>query len=157
MNKTRYKWKTPELSTPYLSRTNESLFMFQHNQKQMSVFGIGRVIKVQQGKQADIVYLDVGRGYRLDYCKKLIVMTDLARKQIFTLVHRQYTMFYGVKEKKNHGIYALAFFPTYVPKVCDRNLILEEANGDLGFEAISEEQENKDKDIQDFLTQFERK
>lgn len=158
MNKTRYKWKRPNYETMYLSSSRESVLLFKKNTKQLQVFGIGKVMKVEQGKKFDNVYLDVGKGYSLNQCLKVIVLSQMARKQIYTLTLNQYTMFYGYKAVHQKGIFATCFFPSYVPKITDRNLILEENDGDLGFESISDENEiNEDNEIQDILSQFERK
>lgn len=151
MNKSRYKWRSPSLGTPYLTTSRETIIYTEHNKIQSTAFGVGIVIKVEQGKDMDIVYMNVGKGYGLKFCKKLYVVSSLARRQLYTLVINQYAMFYGFKTNKSKIINVACFFPSFVPKLSDRREILEDNDGDLGFSELNAEKE------QDILSQFERK
>lgn len=153
MKKTRYKhWKMPEFNLPYISSGRENIIHFARNKNQSYFWLIGKVIKVEQGHKIDYVYMSVGTGYRLDYCKKLYVMSRDARKQIYTLTINQFAIVSGVRDKRTNVYNVSCFFPAYIPKITDRREILEDNNNDLGFDKLDEKQEEQD--LQDILSEF---
>lgn len=83
--------------------------------------GIGIVKKIQKGQDFDLVNMSFGRGYS----RAIIVKSNHARRQIYTLKRGQYAWFYGLlktyKENgKRHNIfYAKAFQGWFVPKNMD--------------------------------------
>lgn len=90
-------------------------------------FGVGSVVKIEKGKNYDLVVMNFGRKIN----RKIFVKLPMARKQIVGLKKGEYSWFYGFrkmyfsKADKDHQrkvetcFFARAFQPWYVPKAFD--------------------------------------
>ena len=104
---------------------SETLFIFgidSQNTKYRWCLGVGRVCKIKQGENFDIVYINFGRKY----AREIIVQYNHARRQLLTLKVGQLATFYGKfkiyanedKEVKT-VLYAIGLQAWYVPKAMD--------------------------------------
>lgn len=111
-------------TTSYTSNSiGETLFFCDVNDKgATTLMGIGKVCAVQKGENIDKVILYFGTKTRPVY-----VVSNHARRQIYTLKRGQYCWFLGylkgIKDRKNGKmkpfIFALGFLAWYVPKMVD--------------------------------------
>lgn len=112
-----------------LARTpkNESVWLFGKDRESNYTLacGIGLVKGISHGKEFDIVYMDFGRGSDWRFLRKVIVMKNTARRQIYTLKINQYAWFYGAFARLTidghitEMFYAKALQGWYVPKSLD--------------------------------------
>lgn len=85
------------------------------------VVGIGIPKHIEKGKEFDKVCMDFGKGY----AKEIIVKSNHARRQIYTLKLGQYALFYGLakpyteNKRKKVALYARMFQGMYVPMAAD--------------------------------------
>lgn len=123
---------------------SETLFIFgidSANTKYRWCLGVGRVCKIQQGENFDLVYINFGRKY----AREIIVQYNHARRQLLTLKRGQLATFYGkFKIYKNEQgeirtcFYAIGLQAWFVPKTMD----IKQINMDA-FEKLEKEQENE--------------
>ena len=123
---------------------SETLFIFgidSANTKYRWCLGVGRVCKIQQGENFDLLYLNFGRKY----AREIIVQYNHARRQLLTLKKGQLATFYGkFKLYKNEQgqtrtvFYAIGLQAWYVPKAMDIKAIDTDA-----FDKIEKEQEKE--------------
>lgn len=137
---------------------SETLFIFgvtTDNTKYRWCLGVGRVCKIKQGENFDIVFINFGR----QYSREIIVQYNHARRQLLTLKVGQLATFYGkfkiYKDEKGTTktiFYAIGFQAWYVPKAMDIKQI------DLAtFEKVKQEEENEMFDIIEELIQGGKK
>lgn len=148
-NKTKEFFDIPDLMNYVIYSKNETLFMFGSIEKETKekkfCMGVGRVTHIEKGNEMDLVWINFGRKYS----RKIIVISNQARRQIFTLKHGQLTWFYGYMKTWGDGVgktkmqlFAKGFQGWYVPK----NLDIK--NYDLGcVEPMSDKDEQETKDF----------
>ena len=111
--------------------------------------GVGRVCKIKQGENFDLLYLNFGK-----FKREIIVQNNHARRQLLTLKCGQLSTFYGkFKYYKNEKgetkciFYAIGLQAWYVPKALDiKRMDLET------YERIQLEQEKSMINLIDELT-----
>lgn len=104
---------------------SETLFIFgvdSQNTKYRWCLGVGRVCKIKQGENFDLLYLNFGRKY----AREIIVQYNHARRQLLTLKRGQLATFYGKfkiyadeQGQKHTVLYAIGLQAWYVPKAMD--------------------------------------
>ena len=131
MSKTRLgDKKTEEYVVPSINNIvrcfrSETLFIFgvdSKNTKYRWCLGVGRVCKIMQGENFDLLYINFGRKY----AKEIIVQYNHARRQLLTLKVGQLATFYGKckrydrNNKRNQMLlYAIGLQAWYVPRAMD--------------------------------------
>jgi len=102
----------------------ETLFLFGLDSvftKYRWVYGVGRVCKIMQGENVDLVYINFGRKYP----REIMVQYNHARRQLLTLKRGQLATFYGKfrifteNKKLRYAFYAIGLQAWYVPKSMD--------------------------------------
>ena len=90
-------------------------------------FGVGSIVKIEKGKNYDLVVMNFGRRIN----RKIFVKSPMVRKQIIGLKKNELSWFYGFRklyfskvDKQNHRTVETCFFakgfqPWYVPKAFD--------------------------------------
>jgi len=142
---------------------NETIIVFPYTPEIDRVLVIGRVIKIEKGRELDVVWLNTGNGVGETFTRKIVAKSINSRKQISTLKIDINTFVFGeipkyVRNTTRQGVMiinAIAFWSAYVPNHYDR----------MEMESEQEQQENIKKmgDIQeeetigDFLSQFENR
>lgn len=104
---------------------SETLFIFGVDSKKTKYrwcLGVGRVCKIKQGENFDLVSINFGRNY----AREIIVQYNHARRQLLTLKKGQLATFYGKfriwqndKGDARSIFYAIGLQPWYVPKAMD--------------------------------------
>lgn len=120
------------------------------NEKRRFVVGIGRPIKICKGEEFDVVYMDFGSGL----WREIVVKSNHARRQIYTLKRGQYAWFYGFmcryKDQESGefktALYARAFQGWFVPK----NMDIKKLDPNE-IEKLTEENESKINFIDELL------
>ena len=131
MSKTRLgDKKTEEYVVPSINNIvrcfrSETLFIFgldSKNTKYRWCLGVGRVCKIMQGENFDLVYINFGRKYS----REIIVQENHSRRQLLTLKKGWLCWFRGkykwakVEDGQYHSIfYALGLQPWFVPMAAD--------------------------------------
>ena len=148
---------TPKIEMPdsnYSSfRKRSSLIIWERVKGVKNVFGAVKIIRIEQGTNFDIVYCDIGFGKDERFLRKFICKTTNSRKQIYTLTRNQYAIVYGLASKSNYAFYVKAWWAAYVPKIHDRQEIMESDEFEM-FKELNEEE--TDKGALDFLDYIER-
>lgn len=125
----RVKIRTHEFNMADISRLvhyfkHETLLILgtpTDNAKRKFVLGVGRTIKIMKGQEFDMIQMDFGSGV----WKDIIVKSNHARRQIYTLKRNQYAWFYGfmttyMENGELHtSLFARALQGWYVPKNMD--------------------------------------
>lgn len=124
-DKKQEEYITPDISNLVRCFRSETLFIFgidSANTKYRWCLGVGRVAKIKQGDNFDLLYLNFGRKY----AREIIVQYNHARRQLLTLKKGQLATFYGKYKiyKKEDGklqsvLYAIGLQAWYVPKAMD--------------------------------------
>lgn len=131
----RPKYFHVQMNAPHQTN-NESLIILAGGRKceleenHKWFIGIGKVVKILKGDEFDIICVNFGRGIAEEVLRKIIVKSDMARKQIATIKINQYADFFGdyvgVKLKQKDGTYkyessfiAYAIRGWYVPRAYD--------------------------------------
>ncbi len=143
-NKMDEEYVVPDIKNLVRCFRSETLFIFgidSANTKYRWCLGVGRVCKIQQGENFDLVYINFGRNY----AREIIVQYNHARRQLLTLKKGQLATFYGkfkIYRNKDNEIrtvfYAIGLQAWYVPKAMDIKAIDTDA-----FEKIEKEQEKE--------------
>lgn len=146
------EFNLPKFSNLVHSFKWESLFAFGGYEKYPNckqVFGFGWVEKIEKGDKFDIVKINFGRTSP----RTIVVISNRARRQIYTLKRGQYCIYLGhyrvLKSKYREGEYDYLFYANalqglYVPKAVDiRN-----------YDGEDEELMEKEESLLDFLDQF---
>ena len=143
-NKMDEEYIVPDIRNIVRCFRSETLFIFgidSANTKYRWCLGVGRVCKIQQGENFDLLYLNFGRKY----AREIIVQYNHARRQLLTLKKGQLATFYGkFKLYKNEQgqtrtvFYAIGLQAWYVPKAMDIKAIDTDA-----FDKIEKEQEKE--------------
>lgn len=103
---------------------NESIMVFDppENMPYRMCLGIGRIQKVLKGEGLDIVYMRFGRRY----ARRIIVIDNHARRQVYTLKRGQMATFFGYFQvrKDDEGnintlFFSMNFQAWFVPKALD--------------------------------------
>lgn len=126
---------------------SETLFIFginAENTKYRWCLGVGRVCKIKQGENFDLLYLNFGRKY----AREIIVQYNHARRQLLTLKRGQLATFYGkfkISPTDDGEIktlfYAIGLQAWYVPKALDiKKMKLEETEP---LERVEQEEEQE--------------
>lgn len=122
--KRHIEYNAPELKSYANVSRNESLIFFDSRigkSNERMCLGVGRVTHITKGDGMDIVYINFGRNYG----RKIIVVNNHARRQVYTLKRGQLATFYGIAKiyqednKKKMGLFATGFNAWYVPKALD--------------------------------------
>lgn len=125
-DKKHQEYVIPDIKNIVRCFRSETLFLFgidSRNTKYRWCLGVGRVCKIQQGENFDLVYINFGRKY----AREIIVQYNHARRQLLTLKCGQLATFYGklkiiTEEGKNYPtmiFYAIGLQAWYVPKAMD--------------------------------------
>lgn len=152
----RVKIRTHEFAMADISRLvhcfkHETLFILgtpNDSAKRKFIVGIGRPIKIMKGQEFDMVKMDFGNGCWRD----IIVKSNHARRQIYTLKKGQYAWFYGfMTNYVDNGefqtsLYARAFQGWFVPKNIDIKKI-----DPCEIDKLTEENESKINFIDELL------
>jgi len=151
-DKKQEEYVVPDIRTLVRCFNRETLFIFgvdSKNTKYRWCLGVGRVCKIKQGENFDLLYLNFGRKY----AREIFVQYNHARRQLLTLKRGQLATFYG-KFKIYHNeegelrtiLYAIGLQPWYVPKAMDiKQIDLDE------YEKIKLEEETSMIDLIDNL------
>lgn len=124
MDRTRRVFEIPNMDNLLRTSRHESLFVFgnvETEKNKMICAGIGRVTFIEKGEKFDIVGMNFGRSYS----RRIIVVHNHARRQIYTLKRGQLAWFYGffkvytMNERRSAVFYAKGFQGWYVPKAMD--------------------------------------
>lgn len=143
-DKKQEEYVIPDIRNIVRCFRSETLFIFginSENTKYRWCLGVGRVCKIKQGENFDLVSINFGRNY----AREIIVQYNHARRQLLTLKSGQLATFYGkFKIYKNEQgetrtvFYAIGLQPWYVPKAMDiRQMNLE------SYEKIEQEEETE--------------
>lgn len=124
-NKKTEEYVAPDIRNLVRCFTSETLFIFginNDNTKYRWCLGVGRVCKIKQGENFDLVYINFGRKY----AREIIVQYNHARRQLLTLKRGQLATFYGKfsfwaneQGETRSVFYAIGLQPWYVPKAMD--------------------------------------
>lgn len=143
-NKMDEEYIVPDIRNLVRCFRSETLFIFgidSANTKYRWCLGVGRVCKIQQGENFDLLYLNFGRKY----AREIIVQYNHARRQLLTLKKGQLATFYGkfkiYRNEQNQirtVFYAIGLQAWYVPKAMDIKAIDTDA-----FDKIEKEQEKE--------------
>lgn len=143
-NKMDEEYVVPDIKNLVRCFRSETLFIFgidSANTKYRWCLGVGRVCKIQQGENFDLVYINFGRNY----AREIIVQYNHARRQLLTLKKGQLATFYGkfkIYRNKDNEIrtcfYAIGLQAWYVSKAMDIKAIDTDA-----FDKIEKEQEKE--------------
>lgn len=124
-NKKTEEYIVPDIRNLVRCFRSETLFIFgvdSQNTKYRWCLGVGRVCKIKQGENFDLLYLNFGRKY----AREIFVQYNHARRQLLTLKRGQLATFYGKfkiyadEEGKQHTVlYAIGLQAWYVPKALD--------------------------------------
>lgn len=143
-NKMDEEYVVPDIKNLVRCFRSETLFIFgidSANTKYRWCLGVGRVCKIQQGENFDLVYINFGRNY----AREIIVQYNHARRQLLTLKKGQLATFYGkfkiYRNEQNQirtVFYAIGLQAWYVPKAMDVKAIDTDA-----FDKIEKEQEKE--------------
>lgn len=133
-------------------RKKSSLIIWERCKGVKNAFGPVKIIRIEQGEHYDIVYCDIGFGKDERFLRKFICKSTNARKQIYTLTRNQYAIVYGLASKDNKAFYVKSWWASYVPKVHDRQEIMDSDDFEM-FKELNEE--NTDKEALDFLDLIE--
>ena len=116
---------TPDIKNLVRCFRSETLFIFgsdKDNERYRWCLGVGRVCKVKQGENFDLLYINFGRNY----AREIIVQYNHARRQLLTLKCGQFATFYGkfrfyIDESGTNKctFYAYGLQAWYVPKAID--------------------------------------
>ena len=156
MTKLKQGFISPSVILPNSSystfRKKSSLIIWERVKGVKNAFGAVKIIRIEQGDKYDIVYCDIGFGKSENALRKFVCKSTNARKQIYTLTRNQYAIVYGLASKSNKAFYVKAWWAAYVPKVHDRQEIMESDD----FEMFKELNENDtDTEALDFLDLIE--
>lgn len=131
-DKKKEEYVTGDLRTLVRCFRSETLFLFgltSENTNYRWCLGVGRVVKIKQGENFDLLYINFGRKY----AREIIVQYNHARRQLLTLKCGQLATFYGkFKIWQEQGetkslFYAIGLQAWYVPKALDiKQMNLEE-------------------------------
>ena len=164
MSKTRLgDKKTEEYVVPSINNIvrcfrSETLFIFgldSKNTKYRWCLGVGRVCKIMQGENFDLLYINFGRKY----AREIIVQYNHARRQLLTLKVGQLATFYGKfkiapdDNPKNPTkiktiMYAIGLQAWYVPRAMEIKKIDLET-----YDKVQQEDESNMMDLIDELIQ----
>lgn len=157
-DKKKEEYVIPDIRNIVRCFRSETLFIFginAENTKYRWCLGVGRVSKIKQGENFDLLYLNFGRKY----AREIIVQYNHARRQLLTLKKGQLATFYGkfkiyVNEdgEMRTVFYAIGLQAWYVPKAMDiKQMDLEV------FEKVKLEEETSMLNLIDELIQGEKK
>lgn len=124
-NKKTEEYIVPDIRNLVRCFRSETLFIFgvdSKNTKYRWCLGVGRVCKIKQGENFDLLYLNFGRKY----AREIFVQYNHARRQLLTLKRGQLATFYGKfkiyvdEQGQQHTVlYAIGLQAWYVPKAMD--------------------------------------
>ena len=121
-NKAVEEYQVPDVFNMVRCFRGETLFIFgvdSERAKYRWCLGVGYVIKIKQGENFDLVYINFGKNY----WREIIVQYNHARRQLLTLKCGQYATFYGKFKydfvQKKMIFYAYGLQAWYVPKSMD--------------------------------------
>lgn len=147
--KTNKYFFLPEFMNYVLFSKNETLFMFGSeldDERKRHCLGVGRVAFIEKGKDMDLVFINFGRAH----ARRIIVINNHARRQIYTLKSGQLAWVYGYMKiwtnqegKVQMQMFAKGFQAWYVPKTIDIK------NYDL--DSLQEMPDNEEKETRDFI------
>ena len=141
----------PELMNYVLFSKEEFLWFLgiENNEyRRKPCVGVGRVTFVEKGNKLDIVGINFGRSYS----RRIIVVSNHARRQIYTLKKGQLAWFVGYikifteEGKVKSQLFAKGFQGWYVPKTIDIK------NYDL--DSIEPLKDENEKDTQKFIDEI---
>ena len=124
LDKSPHIFAIPDMDNLLRTSKHESLFVFgssEEDKEKMICAGIGRVTFIEKGEKFDLVGMNFGRSYS----RRIVVVGNHARRQIFTLKRGQLAWFYGYfkvynfEKRKKVLFYAKGFQGWYVPKMVD--------------------------------------
>lgn len=139
---------------------NEGIIVLSRSSEYQTALMIGWVIKIEKGRDLDIVYLATGMGYSEHFARKIYVKGSNARRQVSTLKKGVYTLVWGDLPRYKYGeknemiLNARAFWSAYVPTHFDRVELEKEQQMENIVELLNEQQEQENEI--DFLSQFEK-